>query len=109
MTPRLDRWSARSAGVATASDSGSGMRMPRKRIRRNICTMTWRRSATMCLDDQWVKLTHGDVVIAAITSCTNTSNPSVMVAAGLAGEESGGEGIEVPPYVKTSLRRAAGW
>jgi aconitate hydratase len=42
-----------------------------------------RRRAVAAMDDQWVKLTHGDVVIAAITSCTNTSNPSVMIAAGL--------------------------
>ena len=40
------------------------------------------------------KLEHGSVVIAAITSCTNTSNPSVMIGAGLRGEESGGEGAD---------------
>ena len=49
-------------------------------------------AAVICsLDDQWVKLTHGDVTIAAITSCTNTSNPSVMVAAGLLAKEGGRE------------------
>ena len=62
-----------------------------------------RDSATMCLDDQWMKLTHGDVVIAAITSCTNTSNPSVMVAAGLLAKKAVEKGLSVPPYVKTSL------
>lgn len=48
-------------------------------------------------------LTHGDVVIAAITSCTNTSNPSVMVAAGLVARKALEKGIKVKPWVKTSL------
>ena len=47
--------------------------------------------------------THGDVVIAAITSCTNTSNPSVMVAAGLLAKKAVEKGLTVPPHVKTSL------
>ncbi len=46
---------------------------------------------------------HGDVVIAAITSCTNTSNPSVMLAAGLLARNAVAKGMKVPPYVKTSL------
>ncbi len=46
---------------------------------------------------------HGDVVIAAITSCTNTSNPSVMVAAGLLAKKAVEKGLTVPPHVKTSL------
>jgi len=46
---------------------------------------------------------HGAVVIAAITSCTNTSNPSVMVAAGLLAKKAVERGLQVPPYVKTSL------
>jgi len=46
---------------------------------------------------------HGSVVIAAITSCTNTSNPSVMVAAGLLAKKALAHGLRVPPYVKTSL------
>ena len=46
---------------------------------------------------------HGDVVIAAITSCTNTSNPSVMVAAGLLAKKAVEKGLAVPPHVKTSL------
>ena len=48
-------------------------------------------------------LTHGSVVIAAITSCTNTSNPSVMVAAGLVAKKAIEKGLTVKPYVKTSL------
>jgi aconitate hydratase len=46
---------------------------------------------------------HGAVVIAAITSCTNTSNPSVMIAAGLLAQKAVARGIKVKPYVKTSL------
>ncbi|PEN09504.1 aconitate hydratase AcnA [Longimonas halophila] len=48
-------------------------------------------------------LTHGDTVIAAITSCTNTSNPSVMLGAGLIAKKAVEKGLTVPPYVKTSL------
>jgi len=48
-------------------------------------------------------LDHGSVVIAAITSCTNTSNPSVMVAAGLLAKKAVERGLSVPPWVKTSL------
>jgi aconitate hydratase len=48
-------------------------------------------------------LGHGAVVIAAITSCTNTSNPSVMMAAGLLAKKAAERGLKVPPYVKTSL------
>src|ERR1043165_1889390 len=48
-------------------------------------------------------LGHGDVVIAAITSCTNTSNPSVMVAAGLLAKKAVAKGLTVKPWVKTSL------
>jgi aconitate hydratase len=48
-------------------------------------------------------LGHGDVVIAAITSCTNTSNPSVMIAAGLLAKKAVDRGLTVKPWVKTSL------
>jgi aconitate hydratase len=49
------------------------------------------------------EITHGDVVIAAITSCTNTSNPSVMVAAGLVARKAHAKGLRPKPWVKTSL------
>jgi aconitate hydratase len=48
-------------------------------------------------------LDHGSVVIASITSCTNTSNPSVMMAAGLLAKKAVEKGLAVPPWVKTSL------
>jgi len=50
-----------------------------------------------------IEMKHGDVVIAAITSCTNTSNPSVMLGAGIVAKKAFEQGLEVPPYVKTSL------
>jgi aconitate hydratase len=48
-------------------------------------------------------LTHGDVVIAAITSCTNTSNPNVMIGAGLVAKKARAKGLTRKPWVKTSL------
>jgi aconitate hydratase len=48
-------------------------------------------------------LGHGDVVIAAITSCTNTSNPAVLIAAGLVARKAHAKGLKVKPWVKTSL------
>ena len=54
-------------------------------------------------DGTTVKLDHGRVVIAAITSCTNTSNPSVMVGAGLLARNALRRGLERKPWVKTSL------
>ncbi len=49
------------------------------------------------------ELSHGDVVIAAITSCTNTSNPSVMIAAGLLARNARSKGLNIKPWVKPSL------
>ncbi len=61
------------------------------------------RTAAVSFDGTSVKIGHGAVVIAAITSCTNTSNPSVMLAAGLLAKKAVERGLSVPPYVKTSL------
>ena len=55
------------------------------------------------IDGQKHHLSHGDVVIAAITSCTNTSNPSVMLAAGLVAKKAAEKGLNRKPWVKTSL------
>jgi len=49
------------------------------------------------------KMTDGDIVIAAITSCTNTSNPSVMIGAGLLAKKAVEKGLKIKPWVKTSL------
>ena len=55
------------------------------------------------VDNENYKITHGDIVIAAITSCTNTSNPSVLMAAGLVARNARAKGLSVKPWVKTSL------
>jgi aconitate hydratase len=61
------------------------------------------RTGMMGTNGSSVEMKHGAVVIAAITSCTNTSNPSVMVAAGLVAKKAAALGLKVKPYVKTSL------
>ena len=61
------------------------------------------KEASFTLAGEKSVLRHGSVVIAAITSCTNTSNPSVMVAAGLLAKKAVERGLSVPLFVKTSL------
>ncbi len=62
-----------------------------------------KRSALVTFNGTRASLEHGSVVVAAITSCTNTSNPSVMLGAGLLAKKAVERGLKVPPYVKTSL------
>jgi len=62
-----------------------------------------KRSAKVDQNGHWTEITHGAVVIAAITSCTNTSNPTVMLGAGLLARNAVAKGLKVPPHVKTSL------
>ncbi|MCA1789211.1 MAG: aconitate hydratase [Thioalkalivibrio sp.] len=61
------------------------------------------RQTRVSMDGAEFSLDHGDIVIAAITSCTNTSNPSVMLAAGLVARKARERGLKVKPWVKTSL------
>jgi aconitate hydratase len=61
------------------------------------------KKATVKQNGHSSEIGHGAVVIAAITSCTNTSNPSVMLAAGLLAKKAVEQGLQVPPHVKTSL------
>jgi aconitate hydratase len=61
------------------------------------------RGTRLPMPDEQIAVRHGDVVIAAITSCTNTSNPSVMLAAGLLARKAVARGLRVSPLVKTSL------
>jgi aconitate hydratase len=60
-------------------------------------------TASLTIEEQEVSIGHGAVVIAAITSCTNTSNPSVMVAAGLLARNAVERGLSRKPWVKTTL------
>ena len=61
------------------------------------------KTAVVGSDGEAYQLSHGSVVIAAITSCTNTSNPSVMIGAGLLAKNAVRAGIETKPWVKTSM------
>jgi aconitate hydratase len=64
--------------------------------------------ATIKYEGKEYELTHGSVVIAAITSCTNTSNPDVMLAAGLLAKNAVEKGLSVKPYIKASLSPGSG-
>jgi aconitate hydratase len=100
-TPRLDRWSAEApvpVEDGSAQDAGK-----EAATTEHLGDDFKKQSAVVSVENQWVNLTHGDVTIAAITSCTNTSNPSVMVAAGLLAKKAVERGLRVPPFVKTSL------
>ncbi|CRI65812.1 Aconitate hydratase [Thiocapsa sp. KS1] len=59
--------------------------------------------AKAVMDGQAVEISDGSIVVAAITSCTNTSNPSVMLAAGLVAKKAAALGLKAAPWVKTSL------
>jgi aconitate hydratase len=106
-TPRLDRWAAEAPVAPAISGASEPGRRDGDEDAHSAATSEHihgrKDSAIAVLDDRWLKMTHGDVVIAAITSCTNTSNPSVMIAAGLLAKKAVEHGLKVPPYVKTSL------
>src|SRR5207249_3766598 len=74
---------------ASARASGDDTSLPRK--------------VKVLIEQEAHELDHGAVVIAAITSCTNTSNPSVMVAAGILAKKAVERGLMTKPWVKTSL------
>jgi hypothetical protein len=61
------------------------------------------KTADFSYEGKKYQLHHGSVVIAAITSCTNTSNPNVMIGAGLLAKKAVELGLDVKPYIKTSL------
>ncbi|GHD60565.1 aconitate hydratase AcnA [Jeongeupia chitinilytica] len=73
---------------------------------RNVVEMADNRPSPDRIDDRHdsgIDLGHGDVLIAAITSCTNTSNPGVLLAAGLLARKAVAHGLRVKPHIKTSL------
>ncbi len=88
---RLDRW-AGEGGAATAQVNG-----PNGGADQGL------KGVPVSLKRKTFRLHHGDVVIAAITSCTNTSNPDVMIAAGLVARKAAAKGLASKPWVKTSL------
>jgi aconitate hydratase len=85
---RMDRW-AGEGGSGDAEESAVATAAPPR--------------AKVELDGDRFELRHGDVVVAAITSCTNTSNPSVMIGAGLLARNAVKRGLVRKPWVKTSL------
>ena len=98
-------WPAR-AGPRTASPwatCATSFRARLSRRRAGTATATRRSVRSRAGQDQEASLATGSVAIAAITSCTNTSNPSVMVGAGLLARNAVARGLSVGPTVKTSL------
>ncbi len=89
---RLDRWAGEGgqASESPVNDPNGEADVPED-------------AAVVSYNDRTFSLHHGDVVIAAITSCTNTSNPDVMIAAGLLAKKANELGLKTKPWVKTSL------
>ena len=92
-------------GAITSSSSHA----VRPGTERNITEMVNNRpildieAAPLCISNGPLELGHGDILIAAITSCTNTSNPSVLIAAGLLAKKAVEKGLTVRRHIKTSL------
>jgi aconitate hydratase len=98
--------------LGSVDSSIAGPKRPQDRIALSAAAATGRKNITDGGADPAVRapvegadyaLRHGDVVIAAITSCTNTSNPSVLIGAGLVARKAREKGLQVKPWVKTSL------
>jgi aconitate hydratase len=109
--------------LATVEPSLAGPKRPQDRVRLSEMKSSFRRALTAPIKDRGyalseqaltqksvvrdhgasIEIGHGAVVIAAITSCTNTSNPTVMIGAGLLAKKAAQRGLRVKPYVKTSL------
>jgi len=93
--------------MSTVEPSVAGPRRPQDRLTLSQVKSDFAKqfagSLSASQDSTQKKLDHGAVVIAAITSCTNTSNPAVMIGAGLVAKKALEKGMEVPAHVKTSL------
>ena len=113
-TPRFS--STLSLDMGTVVPSLAGPKRPQDRITLDSMQTQWHKdlaetfekpepspAVTVSLDEDTSSITDGAVVIAAITSCTNTSNPSVMIAAGLLAQNAVARGLTRQPWVKTSL------
>jgi aconitate hydratase len=106
--------------LGTVVRSVAGPRRPQDRVDLDRVRRTWNAEldgafhadrsarAAVALGGQAFDLTHGSVVIAAITSCTNTSNPDAMVAAGLVARRARERGLAPRPWVKTSFAPGSG-
>ncbi|MED5446626.1 MAG: aconitate hydratase AcnA [Planctomycetota bacterium] len=113
-TPRFS--STLALDMGTVVPSLAGPKRPQDRITLDSMQTQWHKDlaetfekpepsppVTVSLDEDTSSITDGAVVIAAITSCTNTSNPSVMIAAGLLAQNAVARGLTRQPWVKTSL------
>ncbi len=102
--------------LGSVEPSIAGPKRPQDRIALSVADTTYEKhladaianrsgggSATASIDGEDVEIRDGAVLIAAITSCTNTSNPAVMVAAGLLARNAREKGLKTKPWVKTSL------
>ncbi|WP_035054235.1 aconitate hydratase AcnA [Andreprevotia chitinilytica] len=93
-------------GVSTSQAIGDNQHLKRSDLQRNELEMADNRNTPNHVEaghDTGIDLGHGDVLIAAITSCTNTSNPGVLLAAGLLAKKAVEKGLRVQPHIKTSL------
>jgi len=120
-TPTPGFTSSLSLDLSTVEPSLAGPKRPQDRVSLSGMKSHWRSSlnapfghhghgvdpscndATAPIAGRDSELGHGDVVIAAITSCTNTSNPSVMIAAGLVARNARSRGLTIKPWVRPSL------
>jgi len=120
-TPPPRFTSSLSLDLSTVEPSLAGPKRPQDRVDLSAMKSHWRTSLndpvghqghgvdesrnadTATIEGRDCDLKHGDIVIAAITSCTNTSNPSVMVAAGLLARKARELGLMIKPWVKPSL------
>ncbi|MCW5889105.1 MAG: aconitate hydratase AcnA [bacterium] len=102
--------------LGTVEPSMAGPKRPQDRVPLKTSKAAWKTALDdylkgkpadaaqpVSMNGQSGELKHGSVVIAAITSCTNTSNPSVMLGAGLVAKKAVARGLRVKPWVKTSL------
>jgi aconitate hydratase len=107
-TPVAEYTSVVELDLASVEPSVAGPRRPNERLPLREAPHTFRTNypkngAGSPVKGSEYALHNGDVVIAAITSCTNTSNPSVMIGAGLLARNARARGLKVKPWVKTSL------
>ena len=116
-TPDPEFTDTMSLDLATVEPSLAGPKRPQDRVPLKEAKAAFAKALTdsygkqpssnghvkVSLDGKETEIADGSVVIAAITSCTNTSNPSVMIGAGLLAKKAVEKGLRVPPYVKTSL------
>lgn len=104
-TPESEYTDTLSLDLSTVEPSVAGPKRPQDRVALSNARDSFRAAFPDAKSGERIatQIQNGDVVIAAITSCTNTSNPYVMMAAGLVAKKAHEKGLQVKPWVKTSL------